>query len=146
MKATFKWVSVVALAGCAVAAQARDDVRDYSLVEALSSEQAKEALGTNIKFYFGSQKHGTVSKRFGEFSTNKKTNGFNKTDKGACEWVFLSALKTLKERAEKEGGNAVVNIRSNYRNNLTSSNETFQCGSGALMSGVALVGDVVTIK
>lgn len=146
MKVTFKWVSVLALAGCAVAAQARDDVRDYSIADALSTESAKEALGTNITFYFGSQKHGVVSKRFGEFGTNKKTNGFNKTDKAACEWVFISAMKALKERAEKEGGNAVVNIRSNYRNKLTSNNDTFQCGSGALMSGVALLGDVVSIK
>lgn len=146
MKKSVKWFSVLVLAGCAAATQARDDIRDYSIVDALSTEQAKQALGTNVRFYFGSQTHGAVVKRFGEFGTNKKTNGFNKTDRAACEWVFLTALKTLGERAEKEGGNAVVNIRSNYRNALSSSNDTFKCGSGALMSGVALIGDVVTIK
>ncbi|MBF4217373.1 excinuclease, partial [Vibrio anguillarum] len=52
----------------------------------------------------------------------------------------------LKDRAIKEGGNAVVNIKSNYKNNLTSSNDTFQCGAGAVMAGVALSGEVVKLK
>lgn len=146
MKQLVRWFSVLALAGCAVSAQARDDIRDYSVAEALSTEQARQTLGTDVRFYFGNQSHGAVVKRFGEFGTNKKTNGFNKTDKAACEWVFLSAMKALKDRAVREGGNAVVNIRSNYRGTMTSSNDTFKCGSGALMSGVALVGDVVTLR
>jgi uncharacterized protein YbjQ (UPF0145 family) len=52
----------------------------------------------------------------------------------------------LKKRAIKEGGNAVVDIKSNYKNNLTSSSETFQCGAGAVMAGVALTGKVVTLE
>ncbi|MDE1308731.1 hypothetical protein L9W77_17725 [Vibrio aestuarianus] len=76
----------------------------------------------------------------------KKTNAFNKTDEEACNWVFLSAMIALKDRAIKEGGNAVVNIKSNYKNNLTSSNDTFQCGAGAVMAGVALSGEVVKLK
>lgn len=125
---------------------ARDTVEDYSVNEALSVEKIKEGLGTEIKFYFGSQAHGKILKNYGEFRTNKKTNAFNKSDKEACQWVFLSALLALKDRALKEGGNAVVNVKSNYKNNLTTSNETFQCGAGAIMAGVALVGDVVKIE
>ncbi len=52
---------------------------------------------------------------------------------------------SLKERAELEGGNAVVDIQSNYQNNLTTSNDTFQCGAGAIVAGVALTGRVVTL-
>ena len=48
-------------------------------------------------------------------------------------------------RAQQLGANAVVNIKSNYRNNLTSSTETFQCGAGTFVAGVALQGEVVTI-
>jgi uncharacterized protein YbjQ (UPF0145 family) len=55
-------------------------------------------------------------------------------------------MKSLREKAQSFGANAVVNIRSNYRNNLTSSTTTFKCGSGMLISGVALVGDVVELK
>ena len=131
--------------GMSSAAYARDTIGDFSIKEALALEQAKSALGDDVKFYFGKQSHGKVSKTFGEFKTSRKTNAFNKTDKAACQWAFISALKSLKDRAVREGGNAVINIKSNYRNNLTTSETTFQCGAGAIMAGAALVGTVVTI-
>jgi uncharacterized protein YbjQ (UPF0145 family) len=55
-------------------------------------------------------------------------------------------MLALKKRAIQEGGNAVVNIKSNYKNNLTASDDSFECGAGAIMSGVALVGTVVKIE
>ncbi len=139
-------LSILTLSLCAFNASARDNIQDYSIADALASAQAKDILGTDIKFYFGDQPHGAIVKKFVESRTNKKTNGANKSDKEACEWAFLSTMKTLREKAQSLGANAVVNIRSNYRNNLTSSATTFKCGSGMLVSGVALVGDVVEIK
>ena len=127
------------------AAYARDTIGDYSIQEAMDLEQSKSALGDNIKFFFGDQSHGKVAKTFGEFRTSKKTNAFNKTDKAACQWAFLSAMVSLKDRAIREGGNAVIDIKSNYKNHITSSSSTFQCGSGAIIAGVALVGTVVKI-
>jgi uncharacterized protein YbjQ (UPF0145 family) len=129
---------------CSVSA--RDDIADYSVADALATEQAKAILGDQIKFYFGDQKHGKVAKKFGEFGSNKKSNGVGKSDKEACERAFLSAMKSLRVRAQREGGNAIVNIRSNYRDITTSSKDTFKCGSGGIMSGVALLGEVVTLK
>lgn len=124
---------------------ARDDIGDYSIAEALSLVQAKEKLGDNVKFYFGTQPHGTIVKDFGEKGSNKKTNAFNKTDVEACQWAFLSAMVAFRDRAVREGGDAVVNIKSNYRNNETTSNETFQCGAGAIIAGVALKGRIVKL-
>lgn len=124
---------------------ARDDVGNYSITDALSTEHAKNKLGTDVAFYFGDQAYSEPVKNMGEFNTNKKTNAFNKTDLEACNWVFLSAMITLKERAVKEGGNAVVDIKSNYKKNLTSSNDTFQCGAGTFVAGVALTGKVVKL-
>ncbi len=139
-------LGILTLSLCALNASARDDIQDYFIADALASAQAKEILGTDIKFYFGDQAHGAIVKKFVESRTNKKTNGANKSDKEACEWAFLSTMKALREKAQSLGANAVVNIRSNYRNNLTSSATTFKCGSGMLVSGVALVGDVVELK
>lgn len=139
-------ITILAISSCATSALARDDIQEFSIADALATEQAKNILGTNVQFYFGEQKPGKISKRYGEFGSNKKTNGVGKSDRQACEWAFLSAMKSLKERAEREGGNAVVNIRSNYRGAVSSSSETFKCGSGAIMSGVALLGDVVTVE
>jgi uncharacterized protein YbjQ (UPF0145 family) len=51
----------------------------------------------------------------------------------------------LQERARKEGGNAVINIKSNYRNEERASATQYTCGAGAVIAGVALKGDVVTL-
>lgn len=124
---------------------ARDDIQDHSFNDAMDQPAARTKLVGNIKFYFGDQDPGKIEKTFGEFGTNKKTNAFNKSDKEACQWVFLSAMITLKQRAEKEGGNAVINIKSNYKGNLTSSNDNFKCGAGSIIAGVALTGTVVRL-
>jgi uncharacterized protein YbjQ (UPF0145 family) len=52
----------------------------------------------------------------------------------------------LQDRVRKEGGNAVINIRSNYRNVERESATEFTCGAGAIVAGVALKGEVVTLK
>ena len=81
----------------------------------------------------------------GTYSTNKKTNFFNKSDKEGCEWAFLSAAIQLQERARKEGGNAVVNIISNYKDVPFSSETQYECGAGNVVGGVALRGEVVQL-
>ncbi len=126
-------------------AYARDDVSEYSIQEAMSQEQAKEVLGSDVRFYFGKQSHGKVLKNWGEVSTNKKTNAFLKSDQEACTWAFLSAMVALHDRALREGGNAVIKIKSNYKSNTTSSTTTFQCGAGNIMAGVALKGTIVKL-
>ena len=125
---------------------ARDTLQAVSIEDALATEKAKQALGENVAFFFGEQSPGNVVKEFGEIRTNKKTNAFGKSDTAACQWAFLSAMIALKDRALQDGGNAVINIKSNYKNNLTSSETTFQCGAGGIMAGVALVGTVATIE
>jgi uncharacterized protein YbjQ (UPF0145 family) len=124
---------------------ARDDRYMFPLKDALNTAEAKQRLDPGIRLFFGKQKHPAIIKNFREGKTNKKTNAFNKTDKEACEWAFLSAALELQERAKKEGGNAVVGIKSNYKNIETSSEKEYMCGSGALMAGVALKGKIVQI-
>ena len=125
---------------------ARDDIADYSVAEAMAVDKISSAIGGGVDFYFGEQKHPKVAQQLGEFKSNKKTNAFGKSDKAACQWAFASALKTFKQRAIKEGGDAVINIRSNYKGRLTSNETTFQCGAGAIIAGVALVGEVVKLE
>ncbi|MGP1716142.1 MAG: excinuclease ABC subunit A [Methylophilus sp.] len=127
-------------------AHARDDRKMYPVADALANAEVKSKLDPAITLQFGNQKAGAVEKEFGEWKTNKKTNGFNKSDQVACEWAFLSAVLELQERARKEGGNAVIHIKSNYKDIETVSDTEYMCGSGALMSGVALKGTVVKLK
>jgi uncharacterized protein YbjQ (UPF0145 family) len=139
-------IMVVSLLSVSSASDARDSVGEYSINDLLELEQSKSKLGSDIKFFFGDQSHGKVLKKYGEFKTNKKTNAFGKSDLKACQKAFLSAMISLRDRAVKLGGNAVIKIKSNYKNNLTSSKDNFQCGAGAIIAGVALVGTVVEIK
>jgi hypothetical protein len=117
----------------------------FSIDEAMSTEDAKAKLDKGIHFYFGDQKHPAVAKRFGEFMSNKKTNAFNKTDERACQWAFLSAMLSFQDRALREGGDAVVNIRSYYKKNTISSSTEFECGAGNVIAGVTFLGDVVKL-
>lgn len=125
---------------------ARNTVAKYSVNEALTSEQGQQIpLSSGMQFYFGTELHGAVVQDFGKIKVNKKTNAFGKSDERACQWAFLSAMKNLKQQAIKRGANAIINIQSNYKNNLTSSNTQFTCGAGATVAGVALVGEAVKI-
>ena len=126
-------------------ATARDDHKMWSIEDALTTIGAKETLDPSIKLYFGDQKHPKVAKEHGEWKTNKKTNGVSKSDRDACEWAFLGAVLEMQERVRKEGGNAMISIKSNYKNIERSSETEYMCGSGALMSGVALKGTVVQL-
>lgn len=125
---------------------ARDTRHMYSITEALRAAGAVGRVDKNIRMYFGKQRHPPIEKRLGSFKSNRKTNAFNKSDKTACEWVFLSAILSLQERARREGGNAVVNIRSYYKRQLVSSETKYMCGAGTFVAGVTLLGDVVKLK
>ena len=122
--------------------QARNDVLTLPLDKIIGTEKAKQALH-DVPVYFAGQQHAAITSTWGEVSTSRKTNAVGKSDEEACQWALLSALKVLQENAQKRGFDAVVNVRSNYQNKEFSSATEFQCGSGAIMAGVALKGDIV---
>jgi uncharacterized protein YbjQ (UPF0145 family) len=124
---------------------AADDVKMHSLSDALNTPAAREKLDKGVKLFFGNQAYPKAQNELGEWKTNKKTNGFNKSAKEACEWVFLSAVLELQERAVKEGGDAVVGIKSNWKNQETVSDTEYVCADGTMMTGVALKGTVVKL-
>ena len=125
-------------------ANARDTRAMYSIADALVSA-GSEKVGDDIQFFFGDQ-HPSVDTDYGTFTSNKKTNGFGKSDTLACQRAFLSAVLSFQQRARDEGGNAVIKLRSFYKSKPVSSATEFECGSGAVISGVALRGDVVRLR
>lgn len=138
--------------GCAIvasvvftSAQARDERLKMPIEAAMTSEDAKAKLGDQVKFFFGSQASPKPKQTLGTFTSNKKTNFANKSDEEGCKIAFLSAMIALKERALREGGNAVVNIHSVYKNQVFKSETEYECGAGKILGGVALRGTVVKL-
>lgn len=143
----------IALAACALAlasftqqAYARDTTLHLPIQDVLNSPDFQQKVGNGVRFYFGNQPAPKAAQSFGELVTNKKTNGFGKSDVAACRWAMLSALIQFKERAESEGANAVVNIVSYYKKNVFSSPTEYECHAGAFVTGVALKGMFIKAK
>lgn len=123
---------------------ARDDRLKFSIPDLLKTDKAKNAL-YDVPLYFADQSHPKPLSKQSGITTNKKTSGFAKSDQEACEWAFLSAIKALQERAQRDGMNAVVNITSNYKHQSFASRTEFECGAGNIMAGVALKADIVKL-
>jgi hypothetical protein len=136
---------MTALIVTAPVADARDTLQTLPLEAALAKAQASGKLAPGIQLFFGSQKHPTPTAKLGETRTNKKTNFFNKTDVEGCEWAFLSSMIAITADAARRGGNAIVNIRSNYKNNVFSSETEYTCGAGNVTGGTAFIGDIVKL-
>ena len=140
-------------AGCMILALgaspalARDDRLMFPVAEGMEKgKSTKDRIDPDIRVYFGKQKTPAIDRKMGEFTSNKKTNAANKSDQEACDLAFISAVIALQQRARKEGGNAVVNIRSVYKQEDSDSPTEFICGAGKIMAGVALRGTVVKLK
>lgn len=133
------------LLSLALPAAARDDRLTFPVSDAMETADAKAKLDGSVRFYFSGKAAPSASQTFGTFTSNKKTNAFNKSDKEACEWAFLSAMIALQDRAKREGGNAVVDIHSVYKSDEFKSPTEYECGAGKLMAGVALRGTVVKL-
>lgn len=137
---------VTAMAALLVAgiADARDTRLKLPIQDAMTANDAQAQLGTDVKFFFGAEIP-KGAKTFGTYTSNKKTNFANKSDKEGCEWAFLSAMLALKQRAIAEGGNAVVGIHSWYKKNEFKSASEYECGAGAFVGGVTLRGTVAKL-
>jgi hypothetical protein len=138
-------VAASALLVAAPTAFARETLHKFPIESALAQAQASGQLAPGIKLFWGKQKHPKPTAQLGPTRTNKKTNFFNKTDQEACDWAFQSSIIALTQYAQRVGGNAIINIRSNYKNIEFSSETEYQCGAGNVTGGTAFIGDVVKL-
>ncbi len=127
-------------------AYAKDVLQHHSIESARSNSVVEEVLSGPVSFYWGEQPHPAVAKNLGTYKTSKRANGFAKASENSCAQALASALLVFLDRADKEGGNAVINLRSNIRNRPESSSTEYSCLVGGMMVNVALKGDVVLLK
>jgi hypothetical protein len=129
----------------AVPAYARNTPVSVSLQSVLDMPEAKAKLDGTVKFYLAGSPTPHVEKKFGEDTSNAKTNAFNKTPEEACRWNALSALIKFQDHAKRQGANAIVDIISyNNHENFTSPTD-IQCSDGAFLAGIALKGTYATV-
>ena len=142
-------IAVLVVAGLflsvAPAAVARDDHLLMDINAALKTGKDKHVVDKGIKLFFAKQPFPKGAKIINTLKSNRKTNAFRKSDVEACNWAFLSAIKSLQEDARNSGANAIVEIKSIYRGTNTESETQYLCGAGSIMAGVALEGKAAKI-
>ncbi len=127
-------------------ALARNTAVTVPLQSVLDMPEAQGKLDGTVKFYLAGSPTPKVIKKFGDDTSNAKTNAFNKSAEEACRWNALSALIKLQDKAKREGANAVVDITS-YSEKVTFTSATdIQCSDGAFLAGIALKGTYATVK
>ncbi len=103
-------------------------------------------LDSGIALLWADQSYATPIKDFGRFTADKRTSVMHSSDTEGCERAFLSALIELQWNAKREGGNAVVRIRSLGQNRQFSlSTTSYSCQPGRVSAHVTLRGEVVKI-
>jgi hypothetical protein len=138
-------VAVAVSLAMSTTALARADFHDLPIEAAEETALAKERL-LDVPYYFAGQKHPAVILDLGDFKSDRRSNGFGKSDESACSVAFLSALISLQERVNREGADAVIDIKSVTRGNSLASATEYRCVAGNVVVNVTLTGRVVKFK
>ena len=137
-------LAALPLQGATAASKASDRTLVLSLQDLIFHPDYEAKVPTDIKFYYADQPV-TVKKLLGPVKTSRKTS--KKANAiSSCQWAMYSALIALAEEARLQGGNAVVGIKSNFGDVESARRDTYRCGVGNLMVGVALKGEIAVVE
>lgn len=111
------------------------EYRQYSIADALKSNEAKARLTPNIGLYFGLGNIGGKELIAGFAQENHK-NALKHFDsiKSACDEAFVITLAKIQQKVQEAGGNSAVNIVSLNSNNT----QEYECLVRALDVKVTL--------
>jgi uncharacterized protein YbjQ (UPF0145 family) len=124
--------------------EARDDKYLFPVDEALFKHS--DLVNQNIKLYFATQPPEGEVDNLGTYTSNKATNARFKSPRKSCDWAFMSAIKSLQQRAATLEGDAVVNIHSYYKSIEMFDEDAYECHDGQNISRVVLRGTVVRLR
>jgi uncharacterized protein YbjQ (UPF0145 family) len=136
----------VLLVATPAAAQRQDAVNVFPVAPAVSRPEFTSQTN-GIRFYFAGERHpGIVRRVQNNATTSQRARKSGRPADEACQWAMMNALLRLRDAAQNSGANAVINIRSNWDNREWSNGTEYECAIGRLMAGVALKGDIVTLR
>jgi hypothetical protein len=136
---------VLALALCAPAAHARDEQRLYDVAAALATPQGRDRFDDTIRFFWAEQDTPASQQSFSIHTSERKTFLLTRTEQDACDQSFIEALASLRDAARKIGADAVVGIKSLYKNRELRSATQYECRLSYFSASVTLEGRLVKL-
>lgn len=130
-------------------ALAADDRLTMPIDKALASDAARERIDPKIPLSFGFDKpQGAQEAHLVKVVKRMRRpvdREARKSDEEMCSTLFAQALQEFQQTASREGRNAVVQIRSNWKDDETASETTYVCAKGVVYMGVALKAVLVKV-
>jgi hypothetical protein len=144
---TTRLLTLAALLACALpaVAQARDEQRLYDLAAALATPQGRDRFDDTIQFFWAEQDTPESERAFSIHTAERKTFLPTRTEQEACDQSFIEALASLRDAARKAGANAVVGIKSLYKNREFRSATQYECRLSYFSASVTLEGRLVKL-
>lgn len=137
LKLSFLFSSVFALAACSH----QEKSRLYDIQEAFSTYQAEKTINPELSLSFGKYVAGNVLKQ--DVKTVQRITIEGKTEEEICQWVFLSAVKRLQERALEIGASKIANISSYNNHKEYKSISKYECHIEGNTGSVALKANLI---
>jgi hypothetical protein len=139
---TAAFVAAVVLAP---AAHARDDRMLLDIQPVLNGPLGKDRFDDTVQFYWAEQPFPQPLQTFDIQTSERRAFAPTRTEQQACEVAFIEALAALRDHAKELGGNAVVDIKSIYKNREFRSDSQYECRVGYVVTTVSLEGRVVKL-
>lgn len=127
------------------AAYARDERVLLDVRAALDSPQGKDRFDDTVAFYWGDAPYPPPLQGFDIQTSERKRWSPTTTDEAACRDAFIEALAALRDHAKAVGANAVVDIKSLYKNREFRSETQYECRAGTFVNAVTLEGRTVKL-
>jgi hypothetical protein len=138
-------LAVTLLLAFAAPAAARDERMLFEIERALAGPEGKDRFDDTVQFYWGDRRYPQPAESYGIHTTARRVFAPVYTDEVACQQAFIEALAALRDATKAKGGNAVVDIKSIYKNREFRSESQFECRAGYLSTGVSLEGRLVKL-
>lgn len=138
----------LALAACALphAADARDDQRLFDLATVLGSAESRDRFDDTVRFFWSGENAPAPEQAFAIHTSERRTFLPTRTEREACDQSFIEALAALRDAAKKAGGDAVVEIKSLYKNREFRSATQYECRLSYFAATVTLEGRLVRLS
>ncbi len=125
-------------------ASARRTVHFFPIKAALESDIGKDKL-LDVPVYARGEKAPKTNQKLGNWSSKRSTRGIGRSDEAACEIAFISAVISLQTRAQREGGDALVDLHS-VSEGEGAEDGSYECVAGSTVVHVRVSGDVIRTK